>query len=393
MLVLSKIDQGETVCSKEDVFVFLDGANSEQALAWAKDVIGRIRADEKDYVISAGVSSYPYCDFNKTEMAFNCRKALLHAAFYGTSSAALFDAVSLNISGDIYFADGDLAKAVKEYKRGLKCDCQDVNLHNSLGVAQAMMNSLSSAIESYKKALSLDDDNFMALYNLGLSEQSRNRKREALSYLETALRHYDEEEGGGQLVSDLTLQLGILSCELGKYESALSYLVPWQQENQNGQNAGRVHYYLGESYYGLKNNKKAMESLQRALRFDELDDRAMSLLGRVYLEEGEGDDIALSLCRKSVELEPANLRYMLYLGQVLLRQGSYIEARENLSRCRKDRACKIESQLFLAESYVGEGQYRRAKSWFEKVLAEEGCPQDIRDRAEKGIGELLLTPH
>ena len=47
----------------------------------------------------------------------------------------------------------------------------------------------------------------------------------------------------------------------------------------------------------------------------------MNLLGRVYLEEGEGNEIALSLCRKSVELEPTNLRYMLYLAEVLLQCG------------------------------------------------------------------------
>ena len=80
--------------------------------------------------------------------------------FYGKSSAAVFDAVSLNISGDIYFGDGDLAKAVKEYKRGLKCDSRDVNLHNSLGVALAMMNKLSSALQSFKKALALDERQF-----------------------------------------------------------------------------------------------------------------------------------------------------------------------------------------------------------------------------------------
>lgn len=389
-LVSPIIDQGEIVVYDGDVFVLLEEARPEQALAWAKEVIGRIAEGANNIDISAGVSSYPYFDFKKSEMVFNCRKALLHAAFYGKSSAALFDAVSLNISGDIYFADGDLTRAVKEYKRGLKCDNKDINLHNSLGVALAMMNSLPAAIECYKNALSLDGSNFMALYNLGLAEQSRNRKPEALTYLDKALQNYNEQEGGAKLVNDLTLQLGILSCELGKYETALGYLVPWQQENQNNRNAGRVHYYLGASYYGLKNNKKAMASLQRALRFDELDDRAMNLLGRVYFEEGEGDDIALSLCRKSVELEPANLGYMLYLAQILSRQGSYVEARENLTRCLKERAYKKEAQLLMAESYAGEGRGRRAKNWFLKVLAQQDCSQDLWGRAEKGLAELLV---
>ncbi len=137
-----------------------------------------------------------------------------------------------------------------------------------------MMNKLAPAMQSFENGLALDDKNFMALYNLGLAEQTRNRKPEALTYLEKALQYSSDEEGGSELVNDLTMQLGVLSCEIGKYEDALSYLVPWQLQNKNVQSAGRVHYYLGETYHGLKDNRKAMESLQRALRFDELDDRA-----------------------------------------------------------------------------------------------------------------------
>jgi tetratricopeptide (TPR) repeat protein len=367
------IDRGVTISGEDDIFVCLDGAKQEEALEWSKNIISQIDNSGHGIQVSAGVSNYPYYDFKKSETILNCRKALLHAAFYGKSSAVVFDAVSLNISGDIYFNEGDLAKAVREYKRGLKCDNLDVNLHNSLGVALAMMNKLSPALQSFKNGLAIDTENFMALYNLGLGEQTRNRKSEALQYLEKALQYYNHEEGAG-FVNDLRLQLGILSCELGKHEAALAWLVPWQLENNNAQDAGRVHYYLGKTHYGLKNNQKAMEALQRALRFNELDDRAMNLLGRVYLEEGEGNEIALSLCRKSVELEPSNLRYVLYLGEVLLHCGQYREARKNFCRCLKNRDCKMEAQQLLGESYAQEGQQRRAGSWFEKVTEQKKKP-------------------
>ncbi len=388
-LVPPYINQGIVVPDGDDIFVYLDGANAGDALKWSEKVISQTSNPGKNIHVSAGVSSYPYCDLKKSELVFNCRKALLHAAFYGKSSAAIFDAVSLNISGDIYFGDGDLAKAVKEYKSGLRCDSRDVNLHNSLGVALAMMNRMSLALQSFKMGLALDGDNFMALYNLGLVEQAQNHKAEALVYLEKALKHYSQEVGGAEFVSDLKLQLGILSCELGRYEAALAYLVPWQSANKNAQSAGRVHYYLGEAYHGLNNNRKAMEALQRALRFDGLDDRAMNLLGRVYLEEGEGKEIALSLCRKSVELEPTNLRYLLYLAEVLLQCGLLHEARENLYRCLKNRYCKMEAQLLIGESYAQEGQYQSAKNWFGKVLAQENHRQDLKDKADKGLKEIL----
>lgn len=370
-IISQYIDRGEIISNKDEMFVYLNGVKPEEALEWSKSIINLLDNSDRGCQVSAGVSNYPYFDFKKSETILNCRKALLHADFFGKSSVVVFDAVSLNISGDIYFSEGDLAKAVREYKRGLKCDNLDINLHNSLGVALAMMDKLSPALESFKNGLAIDTENFMALYNLGLGEQARNRKTEALQYLEKALQQYNHEEVGTEIVNDLQLQLGILSSELGKHEAALAYLVPWQLENNTAQNAGRVHYYLGKAHYGLKDNRKAIIALQRALRFNELDDRAMNLLGRVYLEEGEGNEIALSLCKKSIELEPSNTRYVLHLGKILLQCGLYQEARKNLYRCLKNRDCKMEAQQLLGESYAREGQQRRARSWFEKVIEHE----------------------
>ncbi|MGB3210606.1 MAG: tetratricopeptide repeat protein [Desulforhopalus sp.] len=383
-LIPTHIDRGVIVPDGDDLFVYLDQAKADEALKWASEILSLVCNSAEDIHVSAGVSSYPYCNFKKSEMVLNCRKAILHAAFYGKSSAALFDSVSLNISGDIYFGDGDLAKAVKEYKRGLRCDKLNINLHNSLGVALALMNKLSPAMESFETGLAIDNVNFMALYNLGLGEQARNRKKEALVYLEKALQCYSDEEGGLVLFNDLRLQLGILSCEIGKYREGLTHLLAWFSDNEKAPRAGRVQYYLGEAYHGLQNNKKAIEALQRALQFDEFDDRALDLLGRLYFIEGEGNEIALSLCRKSVELEPSNLRYLLHLAEVLLGCGLPLEARENLYRCLKNKSCKIESQIFLGESFMCEGEHKRARSWFEKVLTRENVRKDLYARAKKG---------
>lgn len=382
------VDQGKIVWSRDDVFVYLDGTGPTEAIQWAKGVISRVFDIDRNNLISAGVSSYPYRDFKKSELVFSCKKALLHAAFFGKRGAALFDAVSLNISGDVYFGDGDLAKAVKEYKRGLVCDPQNVNLHNSLGVALAMMRKLKAALVCFDNALAIDTKNFMALYNLGLGEQTRNRPAAALSYLERALKCYQPEEDGEEVVRDLRLQLGILSCELGHYQASISYLTSWLQENQNAESEGRVQYYLGAAYHGLHNNKKAMESLQRALRFDEMDDRALHLLARIYLVEGEGNDIALSLCRKSVELEPSKVHYRLALAEILLRCGAQNEARQYLQRCIKTKACKTEAQLLLGECYQKDGQYRRAKQWFQKVIEQHSNGQSFKLRAKQRLKEM-----
>jgi tetratricopeptide (TPR) repeat protein len=387
-IVPPHLDQGISVTTTKDVFVYLDGFDAAAALSWSSEVIRRTGDAIPGNHLSAGVSCYPCSDFKKSEMPFNCRKALLHAAFFGDSSAVVFDSVSLNISGDIYFGDGDLAKAVQEYKRGLRLDKDNVNLHNSLGVALAMMDKLLPAMHSFENALAIDRQNFMALYNLGLAEQARGRKQPAFEYLEKALLHYNEEDAELGLLDDLTLQLGMLAGDLGNHRLALDCLEEWQRKNEKTPRAGRVLYYIGKARHGAGDNRRAMVELQRALQFNEFDDRAMDLLGLVYFREGEGDEIALALCRKAVELEPGAILYRCNLAEVQLQCGMLSEARKNLYRCLKNKRTRGRAQVLLGRSYIQEGVPKKAGSWFDKVLAQEDLPPEFYEEAKRRVREV-----
>jgi cytochrome c-type biogenesis protein CcmH/NrfG len=124
-----------------------------------------------------------------------------------------------------------------------------------------------------------------------------------------------------------------------------------------------------------------MAALQKALQFNQFDDRAMNLLGMVYLQEGEGDEIALSLCRKSVELEPSNLVYRVNLAEVQLRCLMVREARGNLYRCLRSRRYKAQAQFLLGKSYRQEGKSAKAEEWLQKVLAEVHGQPELREKA------------
>ena len=381
--LVNSFDRGETIEVAGDIIVVVDQVSGQELLPWVEEKIRLLCATDRETILSAGISSYPFFDFKKSELVFNCRKALLHADLLGPSKCAVFDGVSLNISGDIYFSDGDLTKAVNEYRRGIKCDGKNINLHNSLGVSLVMMNKLLPAMASFERALQLESNNFMALYNYGLCAQTKGEKKDALSFLQKALENYSSEDGSRELENDLKLQIGILSCEMKQYDSALEYLVPWYSHNRKVQRAGRVHYYLGATYFGLKDSNKAMESLQRALRFNEFDDRAMHLLGRLYFVENEGDTIALSLCQKSVELEPDVINYRFHLAQIQLRCGLVAEARENLRRCLRNSDLKADAQLFMARSYVQTDQMAKAKGWYKKLVGRKDVRKEYIKEAIK----------
>lgn len=389
-VMMGHLDRGAIVDFDNDVFVYLDGADTGDTVAWVNQCLRKIGDATLRKQMSVGICGYPYADFKKSETVFNCRKALLHAAFYGEPSVAVFDSVSMNISGDIYFSDGDLAKAVLEYRRGLRCDELNVNLHNSLGVALAMMGKLGAAMQSFQQALELDASNFMALYNLGLAEQARGHDAAAFAYLERAVSCCGKGEAEVALADDLQLQLGILAGNIGRFSVSLEYLLPWYQRNKKNKRADRVLFHLGCAYHGAGDNRKAMAVLQKALQFNEFDDRAMNLLGMIYFEAGEGDEIALSLCRKSVELEPSQLAYRVNLAEVQLRCKMIREARENLYRCLRNRKVTGQAQLLLGQSYSREGKNAKAKVWLQKALAQDRGLTEVSDKANRGLLDMAV---
>ncbi|RPH40197.1 MAG: tetratricopeptide repeat protein [Desulfobulbaceae bacterium] len=326
--------------------------------------------------MSAGIACYPHADFKKSEILINCRKALLHSAFFGSGSITAFDAVSLNVSGDIYYSDGDLPSAVREYRRGLVCEPGNVNLLNSLGVSYAMMNKHSLARESFKKALAIDPENCMSLYNLGLEEVLRSNISRGLQCFEKALSaHVDDD--GPEVKRDLQFQLAKLYCGLQEFDKALELLTQWYEACKSSQSGGHALRYLGEACFGLGKKSEAMVWLQKALRFNEFDHEALSLLGLVYLEEGEGKDIALALCQKSVELSPADRRTRLRLAKVQTDCNLFAEARENLVKCRGNKHIQMERQFLMGRNCLKMGKRKQANYWFTKVLQQENIPPEM----------------
>lgn len=379
------VSEFKTISTGPYVYVLYPVIDLGDVKRWVGDVLSKISDDEKSIHVSAGITFYPFADIKKTEMPFCCKKALLHAAFFGPSSYAVFDHVTLNISGDVYFGDGDFTLAIKEYKKGLKCCGGDINLYNSLGVTLAMMNRTRQADEAFRNALEIDQDNFMALYNIGLSNQSQGKKNEAVNFLGKAFDVKRDEDVDPYLLNDLKLQLGILSCETGLYESAIKYIDSWLADSRNSNGAGRVNYYLGLSHYQLGDVRSAIKELERALRFDSFDDRAMNLLGRSYLLEKEGEDIALSLCKKSVELEPDNPEYKMYLSEIYITTGDLETSRDLLKLCLKRKGLKPYAQLLMGEGYLKEINPKRAETWLRKALQHQHIDADIRKRAKVGL--------
>ncbi len=353
----------DSVMVDGSTYLLVKNTDRQKLTQIAKAILAEY-ALKSDKTISpnVGIAVYSPKEQSKAEMLLNCRKALCHAAFLDPGSVVICDAVSFNISGDIYYGDGDIIRAVREYKKGLELDSKDGNLLNSLGVCYAQMNKHKAAVHCFKEASKSSEDRFMALYNLGFEQQQQGENCAAIKTFTSALA-CEETDDQKTARKDISFQLAVLCCIEKRYKKGLALLQAWYENDPDG----KCLKYLGELYAGLGDYKKAMKYLQLAMRYDEYDAEVLGLLGEIYLTENEGDDIALRFCEKSVELNPDSLSLKVRLAKAQTQCGDFATAEKSLQAClrnRRTRLAALKQKAILARE---QGKSKAAARWQEKA--------------------------
>lgn len=388
-VVAALSEEGMEYCTDSDaVYLMLPGKEGLAAGKVAENILFLLEREKKEQAINAGVSFFPSVDFHKSELLLNCRKALLHASFLEPGAVVVFDAVSLNISGDVYYGDGDLVQAVREYRRGLLLDPGNGNLLNSLGVCYAQMNRHKEAVDCFSRACASAEDQFMALYNLGLEQQLQGENLQAIDAFTKALALPVLENREEAARKDILFQQAVLCNEEGQYENGLNLLLSWYKSEDGSPGSGKAARYLGESYYHLGRYREAVTWLQRAMRHDEYDAEVLGLLGELYLRENEGDDIALRFCEKSVELSPESLSLKLRLSRAQTHCGDFQAAIRNLQPCLRNRKTRPKALLQRGILSMGQGKQAVAKKWFVKTVSCTGADLRIVKKARHYLNKL-----
>jgi len=355
--------KGEVITVGDDSYLFLSKVDRKSLKKTAQEIIALYSQKATEVQTpNVGIAIYSTKEPSKSDMLLNCRKALCHAAFFDPGSVVICDALSFNISGDIYYGDGDLVRAVREYKRGLQLNAKDGNLLNSLGVCYAQMNRHKDAVLCFKVACTRREDRFMALYNLGLELQQHNDRPAAIQSFTSALA-CPATDNQDVVRKDISFQLSVLCCQEKLYKKGLALLQPWYESEKGG----KALKYLGEMYGGLANYQKAMKYLQLAMRYDEYDAEVLGLLGEIYLQENEGDDIALRFCEKAVELNPDALHLKIRLAKAQIHCGDLTAAEKALQRClrnKKTRLAALQQKAILATE---QGKNKTAEKWQAKA--------------------------
>ena len=355
---------------RHETFVVLlfPGVLPVAVMPWIEELVAKGRDDFDQGDLSVGVAGWPYLDFRKNDIPGNCLKALLHGTFLGAGAVVNFDHLTLNISGDFFFEEGDYRAATREYRRGLQLQPQDVNLLNSLGVTLVECNLEQEAARCFQGVLEHDPGNYMALINLGNVRQTMGRREEALAIFSKGMEVADQPNAAGQ---ELYLPLGKLYLEFGFPEQAVEVLERWRSR-PGSEKEFVLHRLLGQGYMECGNLDEAMRSCQRALQLFPQDSASLSLLGLLYVEGGQGEETGLALCNKALALDSTNPAHWSRLARALLHCGKVEEALAAVKRCLTTQRNHVEGILTLGQIYLHIGKTDLAEKKFDQARSLRG---------------------
>ncbi len=270
-----------------------------------------------------GIALFPFMDFSRTETFYNAAKAVDHAAFFGPGSEARFDDVSLNISGDRLYQMGRTSDATREYQRGLEINPNNTNLINSLGVCHGMNNDPQKAKEVFKRAIEINPAEVMSIYNMGLVCDILGNKKRAIQHLEQASRLDDS-------ILEVELTVGNLLFKEQEFDRALAHLARARSLNANSSIPFKL---MGECYLETDQIDKAIAAFKRAVKLNPSDAASLSGLAHAFGLKEKNLEIAITLARESIMIDPDTSLFHSRLGQLYMKTGQ-----DDLARIEFDTA-------------------------------------------------------
>lgn len=288
---------------------FLPNRGAEGARDLAVQIQNRL-ASLREETLSIGIAVHPLAGFGPEAILQNIRKALDHARMLGPGGIAVFDAVSLNISGDRLFDSGDVEGAAREFEAALGLDPENVNVRNSLGVCYGRLDRFDAAMAVFREALVLAPKEPMTFYNAGLVSLMRGDR-------ERALRYFGQADVLGADFFEAALQIGQLHLEAAEPEKALPFL---EKAVRIRPAPGVAFRFLGDCYTQKERFKEALRAYKKALKHNPSDAAALSAVGYLFDVLGENLEIAVLICQNSVEIAPGSGLCRYRLGRLYYKQ-------------------------------------------------------------------------
>ncbi len=363
--------------SPETLAALLPGADEEQALAGAQVALTALES-QGGRPVRAGVAAHPREGFEAAQALENAAKAMVHAGFLEPYSAVVFDAVSLNISGDDLFNQGRISEAVAEYEKALVIDPQETNVLNSLGVCYGHLGQMELARDNFEKAVSAAPADHMAHYNLGLALMSLGRTEAARPSLEKSLQLSPEH-------ADALFQLGRLAQEEGRSKESLEY---YRRAAAQPECKKAVHRSLGEVLAAEGLAAEAEEAFKEAAKANPHDAASLCGLAVLYLDREANLEIALSLAKRAHRMDPMSLRFIRVLARAMLAVERHPEALWLLRDAIEEHPEEPHLNLLLGRAQEAMGDAAAAREQYGLALSLEPNLEEARAALAR-LGETV----
>ena len=280
-----------------------------------------------------------------------------------TSTSAAFDFILANL----YFQEGNLAKAEQYYKTATKKYPNFRRAYKNLGLVQVQNQDFDAAIETISQAMELGEVDGRAYGLLGYGYLTQERYYPAVAAYRQAILMQPETK-------DWKIGLARALLESEQYSEAAALFATLIQDTP-----GNADYWLLQSnaYLGLGESLKAAQNIEVVRRMGAADLQTLTLLGDIYMNH---DSPALALDAYLAATEkagPDDSKALIRAAELLTRTTNYALAKTMIEKVRAavgESLSKTENMNLLtlqAKIARAEGDDEAAVATLQKIVAQD----------------------
>jgi tetratricopeptide (TPR) repeat protein len=260
-------------------------------------------------------------------------------------------------------------EAASSYKKALAIDSRIPEIQLNLGLAYFKLGNFRAAVAPFRAALELMPSRFQAKVLLGMSYYGAGMYRDAATQLEAALAAEPNNLELRHMLAESYLWGGEYRKALREFETLL----------RESPQSAPAHILLGEALDGLGRHQDAIAEFQSAAKNHPKEPNVHFGLGYLYWKERLYDE-AVREFEAELANDPAHSQATAYLGDISMRRGDLLKAREHLQK-----AIRLRKDIRIAHFDLGiidsdQKQYARAEMEFKQAIQIDPTKADSHYR-------------
>ncbi len=259
------------------------------------------------------------------------------------------------LEGGIYSELGEIDKANAAYAKALSIDPENPEAYFLVGKAIFEKGAYDSSLVSFKEADKYFNKRYDRTSNVIFQNLPAVDKDIAKEIIELWAKK--DDDALDQLVK---VQLGF-DGGLSEHRRTL------EQFYKTADGLSRTYYYMGMAYYNLKDEKMAMQNLQKSLDLKSDDIDALYYTGELYLRQKKYDE-SIALFNKITEIQEDDTYAWFYLGVNYTQKKDYqkaVDIYENKVLALEPE--NVDAMTNLAYVYREMGNNKKALEWLTKA--------------------------